>query len=557
MSKAFRIWGLVPVWVLMVLTLILPILIVAGVSVANRGAYGGFSWGFDLSSYREILFSIGWTDELEFDPKYVLIIGRTLIYAAGVTAISLSLAVPVAYFISLQNARWKLILMYLVTLPFWVSMIVRVYAWLIILGNDGLAEKAYRLLGGGDVATFLFTPGAMLVGMVYSYIPLMILPVFASIEKIDPALIEASHDLYGSRWVAARRVILPLTAPGIAAGSILVFVPSLGTVLEPMLLGGGKQLMMGTLIQTQFGGGSQLALWCRHCHCAFGAGHFGADRQRAPRHTYRGGHAVIKHRNIRHYPGFRLLTLVFFLWLYLPIAVVVFYSFNDNRLVSVWTGFSTKWYAVALENEALMNALEVSFVVATISTLLATCVALLSALVLTRATDLKFRRVSETVVNLPLLLPEIVLAVAVLILFSQIGLTNGIVKLILAHTAFCTPFAFLPIRARLQGMSQDFEEAAKDLYAAPLVAFRRVTLPMIMPGVFAGMMTAFVISMDDFITSNMLNSGGATTLPVYIFSLIRQGTTPELNAISTLLILASLALATLALVLNAKAVRRD
>lgn len=255
MSKAFRIWGLVPVWVLMVLTLILPILIVAGVSVANRGAYGGFSWGFDLSSYREILFSIGWTDELEFDPKYVLIIGRTLIYAAGVTAISLSLAVPVAYFISLQNARWKLILMYLVTLPFWVSMIVRVYAWLIILGNDGLAEKAYRLLGGGDVATFLFTPGAMLVGMVYSYIPLMILPVFASIEKIDPALIEASHDLYGSRWVAARRVILPLTAPGIAAGSILVFVPSLGTVLEPMLLGGGKQLMMGTLIQTQFGGG--------------------------------------------------------------------------------------------------------------------------------------------------------------------------------------------------------------------------------------------------------------------------------------------------------------
>lgn len=266
---------------------------------------------------------------------------------------------------------------------------------------------------------------------------------------------------------------------------------------------------------------------------------------------------MTKDRNIRHYPGLRLLCVVFFLWLYLPIAVVVFYSFNDNRLVSVWTGFSTKWYVMALKNEALMNALEVSFIVATISTVLATFVALLSALVLTRATDLKCRRVSETVVNLPLLLPEIVLAVAVLILFSQIGLTNGIVKLILAHTAFCTPFAFLPIRARLQGMSQDYEEAAQDLYASPLVAFRRVTLPMIMPGVFAGMMTAFVISMDDFITSNMLNSGGATTLPVYIFSLIRQGTTPELNAISTLLILASLALATLALVLNAKAVRRD
>ena len=143
-----------------------------------------------------------------------------------------------------------------------------------------------------------------------------------------------------------------------------------------------------------------------------------------------------------------------------------------------------------------------------------------------------------------------VLAVAVLILFSQIGLQNGMVKLIIAHTAFCIPFAFLPIRARLQGMEPDFEEAAQDLYATPWVAFRRVTLPLIAPGVFAGAMLAFVISMDDFITSNMLNSGGSTTLPVYIFGLIKQGTTPELNAISTLIVLGSLVLATTALILT-------
>ncbi|WP_460275698.1 ABC transporter permease [Celeribacter sp. ULVN23_4] len=261
--------------------------------------------------------------------------------------------------------------------------------------------------------------------------------------------------------------------------------------------------------------------------------------------------------DIRAYPGLRPLSILFFLWLYLPIAVVVIYSFNANRLVSVWTGFSTKWYVTALENAALMGALEISVKVAVISTVCATMIALLAALVLTRAPNLKFKRVSETVVNLPLLLPEIVLAVAVLILFSQIGLTNGFLKLVLAHTAFCTPFAFLPIRARLQGMSLDFEEAARDLYATPFKAFRRVTLPMIMPGVFAGAMTAFVMSMDDFITSNLLNSGGATTLPVYIFSLIRQGTTPELNAISTLLILASLLLATFVLILNARAMRRE
>ncbi|WP_353475431.1 ABC transporter permease [Salipiger sp. H15] len=260
--------------------------------------------------------------------------------------------------------------------------------------------------------------------------------------------------------------------------------------------------------------------------------------------------------NVRHYPGAGLVTWVFFLWLYAPIVVVVWFSFNENRLVSVWTGFSTRWYEAALSNKALLEALRVSLVVAVTATLVATLVALSAAMVLSRNETMRFRRLSETVVNLPLLLPEIVVAVASLILFSQLGFSNGMARLIVAHSAFCTPFAFLPIRARLQGMSRDYEEAAKDLYAAPFTAFRRVTLPLILPGVFAGAMLAFVISMDDFITSNLLATGGTTTLPVYIFGLIKQGTTPELNAISTLLILASLIIATFALVLSARSMRR-
>lgn len=254
MSRAFRFWGLVPAWTLMLLTLIVPILIVAGVSFAERGSYGGFNWGFDITSYQQILFTEGWSDDLEFDPKYLWIIGRTILFALLTTALCVALALPISYFIARQSPTLKTLLIYLVTLPFWVSMIVRVYAWLIILGNDGLLERIWQFFGGADGSGFLFTPGAMITGMVYSYIPLMVLPVYASVEKIDPALIEASHDLYGSRWVTLRRVILPLAAPGLSAGSILTFVPCLGTVLEPMLLGGGKQLMMGTLIQTQFGG---------------------------------------------------------------------------------------------------------------------------------------------------------------------------------------------------------------------------------------------------------------------------------------------------------------
>lgn len=254
-----------------------------------------------------------------------------------------------------------------------------------------------------------------------------------------------------------------------------------------------------------------------------------------------------RHHDVKRYPGFGLLTLVFFLWLYLPLLVVVIYSFNANRIAGVWTGFTLDWYVSALNNVPLMNALKTSVLVALIATAVATTVALMAALAIIRGKNVRFRRLSETVVNLPLLLPEIVLAVASLILFSLVGLQNGLLKLILAHSAFCTPFAFLPIRARLQGMSLDFEEASADLYASRWTTFRRVTLPLIFPGVFSGAMLAFLISMDDFITSNMLATGGTTTLPVYIFSLIRSGTTPELNAIGTLMIAASLILATAAL----------
>lgn len=248
-------WGLLPSRLLMGFALILPIFIIAAVSVATRGAFGGFTWDFNLAGYSQILFNEGWTGELEFTPQYLLIIGRTFLLAGATTLICLAFAVPVAYFISRQPANRKAILVYLVTLPFWVSMILRVYAWMIILGKDGTLPSLLEQLGFSAGMSFMFNDGATLTAMVYTAMPLMVLPVFASIEKLDGTLIEASHDLYGDRWVTLRRVILPLTAPGIVAGAILVFVPALGAVLEPTLMGGGKQMMMGSLIQLQFGGG--------------------------------------------------------------------------------------------------------------------------------------------------------------------------------------------------------------------------------------------------------------------------------------------------------------
>ena len=257
-----------------------------------------------------------------------------------------------------------------------------------------------------------------------------------------------------------------------------------------------------------------------------------------------------KNRDVKHYPGFGMISLAFFTFLYLPILVVIAYSFNSNKIVSVWQGFSFKWYVSALQNEGLVNALQVSLTVAAIATLIATSIATTAALVLSRGKDVKHVKLSETVINLPLMLPEIVFAVAILILFSQLGLQDGLTKLILAHSCFCIPFAFLPIRARLQGMTNNLEQAAQDLYANPWVTFKRITLPLILPGIFAGAMLSFVISMDDFVTSSIVSGGGATTLPVYIFSLVKQGVSPELNAISTLIMLVSLLLVTPAWIIS-------
>lgn len=258
-------------------------------------------------------------------------------------------------------------------------------------------------------------------------------------------------------------------------------------------------------------------------------------------------------KDVRRYPGLGIYALFFFFYLYLPIAVVIFYSFNKNRIITNWGGLSFDWYFSALNNSNLLNAVATSFFIALCSMVLATIVALLAALALSYGPDMRFRRTSETVVNLPLLLPEIVVAVAVLILFSELGWNNSKLKLIIAHTTFCIPFAFLPIRARMKGMDKSLEEASRDLYAGRWKTFQRVTFPLILPGVFSGAMLAFVISLDDFITSNMLNTGGGTTLPIYIYSLIKQGVSPELNAISTLIMAVSVIIASLSFVLQRKA----
>ncbi len=247
---------------------------------------------------------------------------------------------------------------------------------------------------------------------------------------------------------------------------------------------------------------------------------------------------------VGHYRGLGGWTVFFFIFLYLPIVVLIFYSFNANRMVMNWGGFGFEWYLKAFQNEDIQKAVWNSLIVATVSTIFATAIATIGALVLARGGNFRGKTVSLGLITLPLMVPEIVTAVAVLIFFSAIGMNWGLGNVIIAHITFCIPFAFMPIRARLEGMDTSLEQAARDLYASDWETFRYVTVPLLMPGIVAGAMLAFVISMDDFIITLMVGGAGSTTLPVYIYSMIRRGLTPEINAVSTVLLFVSIGIVT-------------
>jgi spermidine/putrescine transport system permease protein len=251
-----------------------------------------------------------------------------------------------------------------------------------------------------------------------------------------------------------------------------------------------------------------------------------------------------KRRAFGEVPGLRTLAFGFMVFLYLPIVVLVLYSFNAGNIVMVWTGFSTDWYGKAFANADIRKAAINSLVVATSATAIATTCATLAALALARGGSFRGKGATVGIITLPLMVPEIVTAVAMLVFFSNLGINFGLGNVILAHVTFCIPFAFMPIRARLDGMDTTLEQASRDLYASDWETFRLVTLPQLMPGVLAGAMLAFVISMDDFIITLMVAGAGDTTLPVYIYSMIRQGITPEINAVSSILLLFSIVLVT-------------
>ena len=231
-----------PAWAWMAAFFLAPLALVVAYSFLSKGDYGGVAAPLTLDNYARLL-----------DPLYLRILGRTLLLAVLTTLLCLALGYPLAYYMALYGGRRRSLLLLLVVLPFWTSFLVRTYGWIFLLRDTGLINTILTRLGLIQVPLpLLYNQGAVLAGLVHGFLPLMVLPLYASLERLDRSLLEAAADLGAAPAARLLRVTLPLTAPGIYAGSVLVFVSALGAYLTPELLGGGKSVLLGNLVQNQF-----------------------------------------------------------------------------------------------------------------------------------------------------------------------------------------------------------------------------------------------------------------------------------------------------------------
>lgn len=238
-------------------------------------------------------------------------------------------------------------------------------------------------------------------------------------------------------------------------------------------------------------------------------------------------------------------SLLCYLFLYVPILILILYSFNRSKQTAGWDGFTLDWYGRLFANDLILRAVKNSLIVAVSATIFATIIGTMVALALARR-SFRGKGATQSALYLPIIIPEIVIGAALVTFFGVIELRLSLWTVVLAHIAFCISYVAIVVRARLAGFDRSLEEAASDLGAGPLDTFRRVTLPIILPGIIAGALLVFTISIDDYVVSSFVAGVGATTLPIQIYSMLKVGVTPEVNAVSTLLLLLTVVLIAIA-----------
>jgi spermidine/putrescine transport system permease protein len=523
---------------------------------SGNAALGDFRLTWAFSNYSDA-FS---TYQVEFV--------RSAIYAGLAALTAVALAFPAVYWIAFYGGRYRSSLLALLLLPFFVSFVIRTAQWKFLLGDEGMIVGPLKWLGVvGEGFHVLATPFAVVAGITYNFLPFAALPIYVALARIDVRLLEAARDLYAGRTATFTKVVLPLSMPGLFAALILTFVPAMGDYVNAAVLGGPGTTMLGNVIQSKFlirqdyPSAAALAaiLMLAMLVVSMVAGRFMdtetaviSDVAFSEGGTKRRGRRPREHRRRRGPVLLPIYTVLVMLYLTAPILVMILYGFNNvpnDRNSPHFFGVTFEWYRNAFEIAGLTEALQNSLVIAGLSAVVATALGTLLGLALGRY---RFRghRWILGLLLLAIAVPEVVLGSSLLSMFVWVNdvkplgyeLPLGMRTMFLSHCAFSIAFVTLIVRAQVQGLDDTLEQAAEDLYARPVGAFWHITLPAIVPSILAGLMLAFVLSLDDFVITNFV-SGDIDTFPLWVFGATRVGLPPQVNVLGTLLFVGGVLLA--------------
>ena len=483
---------------------------------------------------------------------------RTTTYVVLATSISIVIAYPVAYFLARCVRRGRAVYLILVLTPLWIPYMMRMLAWIGLLSTDGLINALLRWVGIGPIDWLAGKPIVVIMGLVYGYLPFLILPLFVVLDRVPESTLEAGRDLGASAFETFRRVTLPQSTPGLLAGIALISLPMFGDYYTTNLLSGSpRTLMIGNEIdffinQSRASGSRGAAITL--LLVAF-TGVFMLFYLLRSGKTARDGSTGAVDRSPGEASGGRLLRLWtwgYIAWMLVPVVLAVAFSFNAGRSRSIWQGPSLQWYlsdSSIFKDAELRAALGQTLRLAALTTTITVPLALGLAMGLARWTK-GLRSATSALVLVPLAIPEIVLAVGLFYAVSELyhPIPFGTQAQLLGHVIFMLPVAVLIIEARLSLIGHSYEDSAMDLGASPIRATGRVLIPMLMPALLGAALFTMVSSMDDFVISQFLSSGqSSTTVPMLLYSAARSLSTPATNALATLLLLANIIIISLAL----------
>ena len=530
-----------------------------------------------------------------FDNEVLMrVLVRTIVLSLVVTAICLLLGYPIAWVMLLSSGWMQRFIALLIVLPLWTSLLVRTYAWMVILGRKGLVNETLITLGAIDAPfTLLYTRFSVYVGMVHIMLPFMVLPLFAVMRRIDTSLLSGAWSLGANRPMAFFFVFLPLSMPGILAGSLLVFILSIGFFVTPALLGGLGDTTFVMLIERQVnrlgnwplaaamsvillvatlvlvivynrvlssrvdGSALSTAVWVRLMSLAAFAS-FLVERivdtvaSAVPR-TLRGGP---RQRPPSTFPFAAIVAWATILLMIFPIAILYPLSFSDAPYLQFPPAeYSTRWYENYFARRDWVRPTIISFEVGFIVMIFGTVIGTAAAVALARGSFAGKKLVLGLLLS-PIIVPTIISAVALYYVFATFGLVGTRTGLVLAHLILAVPFVIVVVASALERVDPALEQAAGTLGATRFTTFRKVTLPLIRPAVITAALFAFLASFDEVVIAIFLSGVRIKTLPKRMWDGIREEIDPTTAAVAALLVTLTVVLIILAEVLRARASRR-